>query len=177
VRRLFGKLDSQDRSSLILALAEQHMLPLEQVREMEDRARAAYERIQARLMVGSSDRAADALSALPEPTAQQLLGAIETKDTGLAAEIRSQVFFFEDLANAPADVIRQVVTELDPGVTALALNGASETTQSAVQQAVSARLRSVLKTEGELMGERSHAEIDLARETINRSMRKHWARR
>ena len=67
--------------------------------------------------------------------------------------------------------LRQVVTRIDPSVTAVALTNADDSLRKTVFAVLSKRLQRILKSGFETMGDKSSEEVEEARRRFEEAMR------
>ncbi len=172
LRRIFEAVPKDRQLAIAVNLGRSHILPRSTVDQAEELVRAALERSRSRVKVGGESRLADILAEAPESAQRDLLEQLERSDPGLAQAIRSKMLLFEELSSFPPTAVRQVVTGVDPAILALALSGASSSVKEAVMNAASKRLRGILEAEIEAMPQSRPSDVESARRTVERVMRR-----
>ncbi len=172
LRKIFEAIPKDRQLAIAVNLGRSQVLPRSAVEQAEEAARAALERSRSRIKVGGETRLADILAEAPEGVQRDLLEQLRQSDSGLAEAIRSKMLLFEELSSFPPPSVRQVVTAVEPATLALALSGASPGVKEAVMNAASKRLRGILEAELETMPEARPADVESARRTVERVMRR-----
>ena len=95
---------------------------------------------------------AELMNRLESDTAHAILQTIEQDEPKLSLEIRSLMFTFEDLLQVPELSLREVTSQVDKRVLAIALKGASEELRTCIFRTMSSRAVDMLKEEIEVLG-------------------------
>ncbi|NSW76518.1 MAG: flagellar motor switch protein FliG [Candidatus Atribacteria bacterium] len=85
-------------------------------------------------------------------TEKSILEALEEKDPGLAEEIKSEMFVFEDIVLLDDRAIQLVLRQVDMKDLALALKGSSQEVQEKIFRNMSQRAAQMLKEDMDYMG-------------------------
>jgi flagellar motor switch protein FliG len=109
---------------------------------------------------------ADLLNRLNAEEARKILETIEEGEPELALNIRNLMFTFEDLLTVPAASIREVVTNVDKRLLALALRGANDELRAQIFKAMSSRAVEMLKEDMEVLGPVRSREVAQAQQDI-----------
>ena len=98
------------------------------------------------------------------PAAQQteVVAEIEKDDPDLAADLRSKLFTFEDLANLSDRDVQTFIREIDTSRLAIALKGASNNVNDKVLRNMSSRAAEMMKDEIAAMGPVRLAQVEEA---------------
>lgn len=114
---------------------------------------------------------ASMLNRADEEIGSAILGAIEERDTGLASQIRQQMFVFADLASLADRDLQEVLRTIDTAQLALAMKGVDGILRETILRNLSQRARDMLAEELELLGPARKDEIELARTQIATEVR------
>ncbi len=101
-----------------------------------------------------------------------LLEALMGVNPGLAAELESQQFIFEDLLGLSQKDMQLVLREVDPGLLAVALKGASPALKGFIFGAMSKRAAAQLQDELAERGPMKRSEVDTAQRDLCRIVRR-----
>ncbi len=98
------------------------------------------------------------------PAAQQteVVGEIEKDDPDLAAELRTRLFTFEDLANLSDRDLQTLIREMDTSQLAVALKGGSPAVREKISRNMSARAAEMLNDDIAAMGPVRLAAVEAA---------------
>jgi len=121
---------------------------------------------QSRLAFGGINAVANLMKTLDATSSRAILDRIEATDENLAASIRTLMFTFEDLVDATAVGLREVLTRCDRRTLALALKGASPALAAHLFQALSSRAAEMLKEDMEVLGKVRASDVQRARQEI-----------
>ncbi len=109
---------------------------------------------------------ADLLNRLDAEEARRILETIEEGQPDLALSIRNLMFTFEDLLTVPAASIREVVSNVDKRMLALALRGANDELRAQIFKAMSSRAVEMLKEDMEVLGPVRSREVAQSQQEI-----------
>ena len=171
-RRLFEQLPEDRQLAIALALSEPIVVPTADIERLEEVLLEQLKKSRANVTVGGQQPLASMLQEVPETARNALLTQLNERDATLVEQLRDKMVLFEDITSFPKESIRQVVTDLDPQITALALRGAPASVRDAVLAAVSRRQRAVLEAETDGLEHKSEAEDETARRALEQAMRK-----
>jgi flagellar motor switch protein FliG len=111
-------------------------------------------------------RAAEMLNAAGKETSDSILKRIEEDDATIAAEVRTAMFTFDDLARLDARAMRELLREVPSERLTMALKGASPAVLQAVYGGLSGRAAELIKDDLELLGKVRKADLDASRREI-----------
>ena len=120
---------------------------------------------------GGPQAVADVLHQVDRFSEEEILESIEDDDPELAREIRDLLFVFEDLGNRDDHVIQRLLKEVETRELALALKGASASTQAKIFENMPHRAKDVVLEEMSFMGATRRADIEGAQRTILLTLR------
>ena len=109
---------------------------------------------------------ADLLNRLNAEESRKILETIEEGQPELALNIRNLMFTFEDLLTVPPASIREVVSNVDKRLLALALRGANDELKAQIFKAMSSRAVEMLKEDMEVLGPVRSREVSQAQQDI-----------
>ena len=109
---------------------------------------------------------ADLINRLDAEEARRILETIEEGQPDLALNIRNLMFTFEDLLTVPAASIREVVSNVDKRMLALALRGANDELRAQIFKAMSSRAVEMLKEDMEVLGPVRSREVAQSQQEI-----------
>ena len=95
---------------------------------------------------------AELMNRLESDTAHAILQTIEQDEPKLSLEIRSLMFTFEDFLQVPELSLREVTSQVDKRVLAIALKGATEELRTCIFRTMSSRAVDMMKEEIEVLG-------------------------
>ena len=173
-RQLFEQLPEERQLAIAVALSEPIVIPASEIERLEQILRERLQETRANVTIGGHGVLASVLQEVRAQARDALLAQLSERDTELGEKLRDKMVLFEDIVRFPKETIRQIVTEVDPQVTALALRGAPEPIREAVFAAVSRRLRAVLEAENEGLERKSDDDGEVARRTFELAMRRSW---
>jgi flagellar motor switch protein FliG len=101
-----------------------------------------------------------------------LLDALMSVNADLAAELESQQFIFEDLLGLSQKDMQLVLREVDPGLLAVAMKGASAGLKELIFGAMSKRAAAQLQDELAERGPMKRSEVDAAQRDLCRTVRR-----
>jgi flagellar motor switch protein FliG len=163
-------LPAQRRVEIGIGLATSRVLTRDQLSHMETAAAQVLQRVHNRVALGGAGRLAEFLALAPEAVRKEVLEGVAARDPGLAQEARQSMYLFEDLPRLSDATLRHVVTAIDPSVVALAIKDTPEI-RELVHGAVSKRLRGILEVEGEVVKDKTPADVEAARRVLEDTMR------
>jgi flagellar motor switch protein FliG len=97
---------------------------------------------------------------------EQVLGALEDFDTGLAEKVRALMFVFEDMVDLDDKAIQQILQNVETATLALSLKGALDTVKDKVLRNLSERAREALTEEIDLLGQVRRSDVNEAQAAI-----------
>ncbi|ODA90567.1 flagellar motor switch protein FliG [Leifsonia xyli subsp. xyli] len=100
-----------------------------------------------------------------------VLEELESRDPGLAAEIRSRMLTFNDIVKLEDRDVQHVLRGIDLPVLALAMEGSPQPVQEAIKNNLSERNRETLEDELEILGSVRVSKVEEARSEIVRAIR------
>jgi flagellar motor switch protein FliG len=121
--------------------------------------------------VGGLDPLVNIINRSDRSTERQIVEGLEALDAGLAEEVRSRMFMFEDIVNLEDRSIQLVLRQVDTGQLALALKGVAELVRQKVTSNLSERAAENLIEEVELLGAVRLAQVEEAQQVIIRAIR------
>jgi flagellar motor switch protein FliG len=95
---------------------------------------------------------AELMNRLESDTAHAILQKIEQNEPKLSLEIRSLMFTFEDFLQVPEQSLREITSQVDKRVLAIALKGATEELRTCIFRTMSSRAVDMMKEEIEVLG-------------------------
>ncbi|SEB89618.1 flagellar motor switch protein FliG [Nocardioides exalbidus] len=104
-------------------------------------------------------------------TERQIVEGLETLDAGLAEEVRSRMFMFEDVVGLSDRDVQQVLRLVDPAQLALALKGVSEQVRDKITGNLSERAAENVLDEVEILGPVRLTQVEEAQQAVIRTIR------
>jgi flagellar motor switch protein FliG len=104
-------------------------------------------------------------------TERQIVEGLETLDAGLAEEVRSRMFMFEDVVQLGDRDVQLVLRQVDTGELALALKGVSENVRDKITRNLSERAAENVLEEVELLGPVRLTQVEEAQQSVIRTIR------
>ncbi len=104
-------------------------------------------------------------------TERQIVEGLEALDAGLAEEVRSRMFLFEDIVQLDDRSVQQVLRQVDTAELALALKGVPEPVKAKITGNLSERAAENLLEEVELLGPVRLAQVEEAQQSVIRTIR------
>jgi flagellar motor switch protein FliG len=101
---------------------------------------------------GGVDSVAELLNRVGPKVTTELLAGIEKENASLAANIRHQMFTFEDFVEVPETGLRELLSQVDKKMLATGLKGASENLRNHFYKCMSSRAVEMLKEDMEALG-------------------------
>ena len=121
---------------------------------------------------GGVKAVAGLLNALDKETRKTLLTRIEERNSQLGAQIRKEVFSFDDLVQLDPGDMQRVMREVDMGDLALALKTAKPALVEAVMKSISKRAAESLKEEIGMMGSKKQKDVEGSQDKIIQIVRR-----
>ena len=118
--------------------------------------------------IGGISQVADILNQTEGTSTQLILDGIEKIDPDLAAEIKQQMFVFEDLTLIDDRGLQKVLRSVETKELAIALKAASEEVKQKIFRNMSERASQMLREEVEEMGPVRIKEVEDAQQTVTR---------
>lgn len=106
------------------------------------------------------------IATLPKETGENILTALESHDSALAEEVRSQLFVFSDMLLIEDRQMQLVLRQVDSSILPLALKGTSAEVRDKFLNNLSSRARDDLADEMELLGSVRMADVSDAQTSI-----------
>jgi flagellar motor switch protein FliG len=97
---------------------------------------------------------------------EQVLGALEEFDAGLAEKVRALMFVFEDIIGLDDKAIQQILQNVETAMLALSLKGAGEPVRDKIMRNLSERAREALTEEIDLLGAVRRSDVTDAQNAI-----------
>ncbi len=97
---------------------------------------------------------------------EQVLGALEEFDAGLAEKVRALMFVFEDIVGLDDKAIQQILQNVETAMLALSLKGAGEPVSNKIMRNLSERAREALTEEIDLLGAVRRSDVTDAQNAI-----------
>ena len=104
-------------------------------------------------------------------TERQIVEGLESLDAGLAEEVRSRMFMFEDIVGLSDRDVQQVLRQVDTAELALALKGVSEQVRDKITGNLSERAAENVLEEVEILGPVRLTQVEEAQQAVIRSIR------
>ena len=104
-------------------------------------------------------------------TERQIVEGLESLDAGLAEEVRSRMFMFEDIVNLSDRDVQQVLRQVDTAELALALKGVSEQVRDKITANLSERAAENVLEEIEILGPVRLTQVEEAQQAVIRTIR------
>jgi flagellar motor switch protein FliG len=121
--------------------------------------------------VGGVDPLVNIINRSDRSTERQIVEGLEALDAGLADEVRSRMFMFEDIVNLEDRSVQLVLRQVDSNQLALALKGVSDTVRTKITSNLSERAAENLLEEVEILGAVRLAQVEEAQQEIIRAIR------
>ncbi|UCF85774.1 MAG: flagellar motor switch protein FliG [Desulfobacteraceae bacterium] len=118
--------------------------------------------------IGGISQVADILNQTEGTSTQLILDGIEKTDPDLAAEIKQQMFVFEDLTLIDDRGLQKVLRSVETKELAIALKAGSEEVKQKIFRNMSERAGQMLKEEVDEMGPVRIKEVEDAQQTVTR---------
>ena len=109
---------------------------------------------------------AELMNRLESDTAHGILQTIEQDEPKLSLEIRSLMFTFEDFLQVPEQSLREVTSQVDKRVLAVALKGATDELRTCIFRTMSSRAVDMMKEEIEVLGPVRSRDVAKAQQEI-----------
>ncbi|MBI2602855.1 MAG: flagellar motor switch protein FliG [Deltaproteobacteria bacterium] len=130
------------------------------------RERAAHLHPLIAMQRGGTKSVSQILARLDSASAKKLLEELESRDPKLAAEIRSQMFTFEDIARLSDHDIKELLKHISLDLLKLALKKSTDTVRSRIFSNMSERTVKLFKEDWEAMGKVKVTEVEDAQRKI-----------
>ena len=104
-------------------------------------------------------------------TERQIVEGLESLDSGLAEEVRSRMFMFEDIVGLSDRDVQQVLRQVDTAELALALKGVSEQVRDKITGNLSERAAENVLEEVEILGPVRLTQVEEAQQAVIRTIR------
>jgi flagellar motor switch protein FliG len=104
-------------------------------------------------------------------TERQIVEGLESLDAGLAEEVRSRMFMFEDIVGLSDRDVQQVLRQVDSAELALALKGVSEQVRDKITGNLSERAAENVLEEVEILGPVRLTQVEEAQQAVIRTIR------
>ncbi|KQV63233.1 flagellar motor switch protein FliG [Nocardioides sp. Root122] len=104
-------------------------------------------------------------------TERQIVEGLESLDAGLAEEVRSRMFMFEDIVNLSDRDVQQVLRQVDTAELALALKGVSDQVRDKITGNLSERAAENVLDEIEILGPVRLTQVEEAQQAVIRTIR------
>jgi flagellar motor switch protein FliG len=111
-------------------------------------------------------KAAEMLNAAGKEASTSILKRIEDENAAIAAEVRTAMFTFDDLARLDPRAMRELLREVPSERLTIALKGARAEVMQAVYGGLSGRAADLIKDDLELLGKVRKSDLDGARREI-----------
>lgn len=121
--------------------------------------------------VGGLDPLVDIINCSDRSTEKQIIEGLEALDSGLADEIKSRMFMFEDVVHLDDRSMQLVLRQVDTGQLALALKGVSDVVRDKITGNLSSRAAEGLVEEIELLGPVRLSQVEEAQQAVIRTIR------
>lgn len=119
---------------------------------------------------GGVDTLVKLLGGLPKELGENILGALDTYDADLGAEVRAQMFVFDDLLLLDDRQMQTVLRQVDSNILPLALKGTGPGVRDKFLNNLSSRAKENLIDEMELLGSVRMADVADAQASILESV-------
>jgi len=104
-------------------------------------------------------------------TERQIVEGLESRDTGLADEVRSRMFLLEDIVSLEDRAVQLVLRTVETNDLAVALKGVNESVREKITSNLSERAAENLLEELSLLGPVRLAQVEEAQQTVIRAIR------
>jgi flagellar motor switch protein FliG len=115
---------------------------------------------------GGVESLVEILGNVDRKTEKSILKYIEENDADLAAEVKANMFVFDDIAKLESSVIQRVLKEVNVRDLSLALKGASPDVSEVIFKNQSQRAAQALREEIELLGKTKVSQVEEAQQNI-----------
>ena len=163
---LLSDLPEERRSDVLHRYATMERVSRDMVTEVE---KALQSRIDFTLrggQFGGVKGAAEILNLVGQTTEKKVLNSIAQRDPGLADQIKSLMFVFEDILLLDGRDIQTIVQQLEPKDLSLALKGASDEVKEKILSNMSDRASTMLLEEMDYLGAVKLREVEEAQHRI-----------
>ncbi len=121
--------------------------------------------------VGGIDPLVTIINRSDRATERQIVEGLEALDAGLAEELKSRMFMFEDIVEIDDRSMQLVLRQVDTAQLALALKGVPEKVRSKITSNISERAAENLVEEIEILGPVRLTQVEEAQQGIIRAIR------
>lgn len=121
--------------------------------------------------VGGLDPLVNIINCSDRSTEKQIIEGLEALDSGLADEIKSRMFMFEDVVHLDDRSMQLVLRQVDTGQLALALKGVPDVVRDKITRNLSSRAAEGLVEEIELLGPVRLSQVEEAQQAVIRQIR------
>lgn len=121
--------------------------------------------------VGGLGPLVDIINRADRSTERQIVDGLESLDAGLAEEVRSRMFVFEDIVGLSDRDVQQVLRQVDSAVLALALKGVTPVVRDKITGNLSERAAENVLEEVEILGPVRLVQVEEAQQTVIATIR------
>lgn len=121
--------------------------------------------------VGGLGPLVDIINRADRSTERQIVDGLESLDAGLAEEVRSRMFVFEDIVGLSDRDVQQVLRQVDSAVLALALKGVAPVVRDKITGNLSERAAENVLEEVEILGPVRLVQVEEAQQTVIATIR------
>lgn len=121
--------------------------------------------------VGGLGPLVDIINRADRSTERQIVEGLESLDAGLAEEVRSRMFVFEDVVGLSDRDVQQVLRQVDTANLALALKGVSAQVRDKIARNLSERAAENVLDEVEILGPVRIAQVEEAQQAVIATIR------
>ncbi len=165
---VLGLLPEKIRTQVVKRMAQMQQFSPEVVQRIAMVLHTKLESLgeQQRRSYGGVDAVAELLNRMDVPMTKSVLETIEREDTQLAVAIRNSMFTFEDLVEVPDAGIRELLSQVDKKVLAVAMKGASEQLTGHLLKSMSSRAADIMKEDMEALGPMRARDVHQAQQEV-----------
>lgn len=151
---ILARLDRELQAEVALRIATMERTTPEAIDQVEQTLKKRLSSVlsQDYSSVGGVEFLVKILTQVNRATEKLIIESLEESDPALAAEVRKQMFVFEDLVKLDDRSIQRVLREVDSKDLALAMRGASEEVKEKIFKNMSSRAAQMLKEDMEIGG-------------------------
>lgn len=121
--------------------------------------------------VGGLGPLVDIINRADRSTERQIVDGLESLDSGLAEEVRSRMFVFEDVVGLADRDVQQILRQVDTAVLALALKGVAPQVRDKITGNLSERAAENVLEEVEILGPVRLTQVEEAQQSIIATIR------
>ena len=168
--RILAKLPDETKSDVAVRIANLGKVSSGMVEEINKAFETILKENQSSNIqeIGGITQVADILNQTEGTSAQLIMEGIEKTDPDLAAEIKQQMFVFEDLTLIDDRGLQKVLRSVETKELAIALKAASEEVKQKIFRNMSERAAQMLREEVDEMGPVRIKEVEDAQQTVTR---------